>query len=42
VHLERDEPDVQADDIEKSQRTTSNEDVKGAEVSEKEDVSPTA
>ncbi|KAH8552941.1 amino acid permease-domain-containing protein [Umbelopsis sp. PMI_123] len=42
VHLERDEPDVQADDIEKSQRTTSNDDVKGAEVSEKEDVSPTA
>lgn len=42
VHLERDEQNVQADDIERSHKTVDDYDDKGAEVSEKETVSPTA
>lgn len=42
VHLEREEQDVQADDIERSHKTVDNYDDKDAEVSEKETVSPTA
>ncbi|KAI9284868.1 amino acid/polyamine transporter I [Umbelopsis sp. AD052] len=41
VHLERDEQDVQADDIERP-NTVDSDDVKGPEVSEKEIASPTA
>jgi hypothetical protein len=42
VHLERDEQDMQADDIERSHKTVDDDDDKGAEVSEKETVSPIA
>ncbi|KAI8579883.1 hypothetical protein K450DRAFT_239535 [Umbelopsis ramanniana AG] len=41
VHLERDEQDMQADDIERP-KTVDSDDIKGAEVSEKEIASPTA
>ncbi|KAG2185294.1 hypothetical protein INT44_002084 [Umbelopsis vinacea] len=41
VHLERDEQDVQADDIERP-NTVDSDDVKGPEVTEKEIASPTA